>query len=301
MVGLAVVLLAAGPAALLAGPAEARVGTSGIRVHLEDPGSTPRSLLRIQPGSTPARRIVTFTTEVMQSGIATQTVGPLAIQTTIAFSGTTKGPGGTIQLPYKYEGFQLLASSVGTPEELAAVRAALSQSPGLGGQFTLSPTGAVVSGHISVPSGTSSALRSLLQQLSDQSTQLSVPLPTQAVGVGAHWRATTQLTVGGISLTQTYDYTLRAHDGTTVALDVSYVQSAPRQRVKSKSFPSNETVTVTTYRIAGTGTSTIDLSQVAPMTGHVAAQGIQVFRVQQGRQSRLLNQQLQIGVDVAPG
>lgn len=236
----------------------------------------------------------------MQSGIVTQTVGPLAIQTRISFGPSSKGPRGTIQFPYRYEGFQLLDTSVGTPQDLDAVRRGLAQTSGLGGQFTLTSTGAVVSGHITVPPGTSSALRSLLQQLSDQSTQLSVPLPTQAVGIGAHWQATTQLLLAGIKVTQTYDYVLRSHDGTTLGLDVSYVQTARRQRITSNAVSPGSTATITSYRIAGSGSSTVDLSQIAPSVGHVAARGDQILRVQRGRQSATLNQQLTLGVDVAP-
>lgn len=204
-------------------------------------------------------------------------------------------------MSYAYQTFKVLDSSVGTPAQLDAIRASLAQFQGFSGQYTLSSTGAVLSNHFVIPATVNSTLRSLLQQLSDQSNQLSVPLPTEAVGPGARWRATTQLVAGGIRLTQTYDYTLRSRVGTRLNLDLRYTQIAQRQRTALPGVPPGTTVTVTKYHVAGSGTTNVDLTQVVSASAHLAAQGLQVFQVQQGGQSETINQQLNLGIDVTTG
>ena len=208
---------------------------------------------------------------------------------------------GSIRVPYSYGSFQLLGTSVGSPSQLDAVRTSLAQFEGLQGQFTLTSTGAVRSNSFKIPPTVKGTARSVLQQLSDQSSQLSVPLPTQAVGVGARWETTSQLTVSGIKFTQKYGYTLRTRDGTRLTLDVTSLQTAPRQRVNSSGLPAGASVNVISSRVAGTGTTVLDLSQVAPLSGHLVAGGVQIYRVQQGSRQATLNQRLELGIDVTAG
>jgi hypothetical protein len=245
-------------------------------------------------------RSLTFGTQVTRSGISTGTVGPLQIRTIITAMVHNAGPKGTIRIPYTYGNFQLLNTSVGDPQQLAAVRTSLAQYRGLSGEYAVSSTGQVLSNRFKIPSGVNSTLRSLLQQLSSQSDQLSVPLPTQAVGIGARWRGTTQLSAGGITARQTYEYTLRSREGGRLALDVTYTQTAPHQRVSAPGLSKGETVDVTNYLVTGTGTTGLDLSQVAPLNGHLVAQGVQEFQVKQGSQSGKLTQHVQLSVDLAP-
>ncbi len=198
---------------VVAGPAPAETTRLGVQVKLLDAGAAPRGLLRLRPVATPQALVLTFSTEETQSGISSLHVGPLVIQTVVSFAPSSTTANGTIRVPYTYGAFQLLDSSAGSPQELMALRDALATFQGFGGQMELSSTGAVISNSFSIPATVNSQVRDLLQQVSHQSDQLGVPLPSQAVGIGARWQATTHLFVSGISLTQTYVYTLRSRAG----------------------------------------------------------------------------------------
>ena len=291
-------VVATAAASFVSGPAEARVASAGVQVQLLDPGAKPREVLRFAPNTTPVSRTLTLSSEITQSGVSSAAVGPLQIRTVISTATGTAGPNGTTRVPYIYASFQLLDTSTGTPQQLDDVRTSLAQFQGLGGEYTLSSTGAVLSNRLDIPSAVNSTVRGFLEQLSSQSAQLSVPLPTKAVGIGARWRGTTQLTVAGISARQTYDYKLRSHDGGRLAVDVHYVQVAAPQRVRSPGLAPGVSVDVTSYHIAGTGATVVDLSQVIPLSGHLAAQGIQEFRVRQGGRSGKLNQHVLAGIDL---
>jgi hypothetical protein len=291
-------IVAAAATSVVAPPVNAGVARSGGQIQLLDPGANPRAPIRLKADPAPETETLTFSTEITQSGVASAHVGPLAIQTRISITGIGAGPNGTIRVPYTYGSFKLLDISVGPAQQLNAVRASLAGFQGFGGQFTLSSTGAVLANRFVIPRTVSSSVQSLLQQVSDQSDQLSVPLPTQAIGVGARWRGTTQLVAGGIKFKQTYEYTLLSRDGNRLSLDVRYTQTAPRQRVAAAGLPSGATLTVTGYHIAGAGTSVLDLSQVIPASSHLTAQGLQIFHLQRGGQSGTLNQQVHVGVDL---
>lgn len=294
-------VLAAVSAPIASAPARAATVRSGVQIQLLDPGAPPRAALRLKPDPAPQSRTLTFSSQVTQSGASSASVGPLQIQAAVSFTGSSVGSNGTIRVPYAYNSFTLLDSSTGTAQQLAAVRASFAQFRGLSGQYTLAPTGAVLSNHLVIPPTVDSTVRSLLQQVTDQANQLTVPLPTQPVGVGARWQAVTQLVAGGLRLSQTYEYSLQSHDGTRLSLAVHYTQTGAKQRFSPSGIPAGTTATVTSYHVTGSGTSVIDLSQVAALNGHIAAQGVQVFRIQRGSQSETINQQVQLGVDVAPG
>lgn len=68
--------------------------------------------------------------------------------------------------------------------------------------------------------GGSEVLERMLDDFANQSSNLSVLLPEEAVGVGARWQATSSVTVGGIisDLVMTYELTRVTDDGYTVTL-----------------------------------------------------------------------------------
>lgn len=285
----------------LAGTAPAETTRPSVQVKLVNRGADPRSLVRLAPIPEPQSVVLTLGTEITQSGVSSQHIGPLNIQTVVSFAPTSTAANGTIHAPYTYGAFQLLDSSIGPPEALTAIRDGFRQFQGFGGQLTLSSTGAVISNTFSIPPAVDPNVRSLLQQLSGQSNQLGVPLPSQAIGIGARWQATTHLFVSGLSLTQTYEYTLRSRAGTRLGIDVRYTQTAANQRVRLPGVPGNASVTVAGYRITGSGLTVADLSHLASVSGHVTAEGVQRFRIQRGRRSGTLDQELRLSVDVSGG
>lgn len=259
-------------------------------------------MLRLTALAAPIKRTATYSEQLVQSGgPSTVSVGPLRMRTVISSVIPPAAPGGVITVPFTYGSFRLLPTSVGSSAQLKAIRAYLATFGGLSGEFTVSTTGAVLSSSVAIPPSANATVRTLLQQLSNQSSQLSVPLPTQAVGIGARWRATTHLSAVGVELSQTYEYTLVRHEGTRLTLEVGYTQTGARQPAAFPGLPAGVTAELTGWNITGTGTTVLDLSQVIAVEGHLEAQGREEFRFDQGAQSETLDQHVKFGFDVAPG
>jgi len=140
----------------------------------------------------------------------------------------------------------------------------------------------------------------LMSQVSDQVGSLAVPFPVEAVGIGARWRGVSSARSTGIDARQTYEYTVRERDADHVVLDVEYTQTAPRQRAELPGVPTGTKVSITKFRVAGTGTATIGLSALLPVESKTHAAGVQIFSVQENGDHHTLTQKVTADVSVSP-
>jgi hypothetical protein len=141
----------------------------------------------------------------------------------------------------------------------------------------------------------------IADQLGNQLGYFNVVFPLEPVGVGARWRAMSTLTVSGIDVVQTYDYTVRLREASMVTVDVDYVQTAPRQRVSLPGVPKTARVDLTRHRVNGSGTITIDLASVLPSDGTMHTSGTQHFRIRASGDEGTLTQRLVFDVSFTPG
>jgi hypothetical protein len=141
---------------------------------------------------------------------------------------------------------------------------------------------------------------SLVTQLGDQLRTLSIPFPAEPVGVGARWRATTQLTLNGIEATQVYEYKLKKRTGTKLVIGVTGTQTARRQTVELPDTASGAQLEVRKFKSSFRGENTVELTSLLPTAGQVKSNGDQTFRIKAGSQSGTLTQQLTVRLVVKP-
>ncbi|HKA92842.1 MAG TPA: hypothetical protein VKE97_03500, partial [Acidimicrobiia bacterium] len=122
----------------------------------------------------------------------------------------------------------------------------------------------------------------------------------EAVGVGARWRATTQLTLNSIDAQQVYEYTLRKRTGSKLVIGVTGTQTAGQQTVELPNVASGAQVEVRKFKTSFRGENTVDLTNLLPTAGQVRSNGDQTFRIQAGNNSGTLNQHLTVRLVVKP-
>jgi hypothetical protein len=110
-------------------------------------------------------------------------------------------------------------------ELLAIFEPMLDTLQGLGVRVMMDAIGTVESMQVMLPDDADPVMRSVLEQLPQSMGQLSFPLPTEALGVGAQWRATSQVTMGPLAMEQTVTYTLVAREGDRLTLAAELSQS----------------------------------------------------------------------------
>jgi hypothetical protein len=105
------------------------------------------------------------------------------------------------------------------------------------------------------------ALDPASQQLMESGAQLSVPLPTEPVGVGAVWTVVQPLEISGALTTQTSRYTVESIDGSVVTLAVATDQVVePGAIIREQGLE----IEVLSWTNTGTGTLVLDLTKATP-------------------------------------
>lgn len=91
--------------------------------------------------------------------------------------------------------------------------------------------------------------------------QLSVPLPSEPVGIGASWEVAQSLNLAGIEPRQTTTYTLTAIEGTVITLEAMISQVVEPGSVIAQG---GAEVEVASWTNDGTGTMELDLTAIVP-------------------------------------
>ena len=293
--------LVAGALGSVAQEAEADAGAP--RVTLLSAGKAPLAPLRLVllPGT--SHGLVEFREELHQvlDGSPGTDVNTPPIRIPIDASVDAVSTKGDASVSTSYGDPTVVDDGSLDAESRASLESTLTTLDGVTTTATVTPRNAWRDPQVSGTEQLDTTTAQLTEQLGSQLGYFTVVFPQEAVGVGGRWRTTTSLTVAGIDVAQTYDYTLRARQANAVTIDVEYVQTAPRQRVSLPGVPKTARVDLTRYRVTGSGTVTIDLASVLPTDGTIHASGQQVFRVRSSGDEGTLTQKLAFDVAFTPG
>ena len=119
----------------------------------------------------------------------------------------------------------------------------------------MDPRGNVRDAAAELPPGAPAELEGTLEQVRQTVEGASVPLPTDAVGVGAKWRVLKRIVAGGLDIVQVASYRLDELQGDVIVLDTVVTQFAASEAAQSKGFP----LRLLHFGSTGGGRSTIDL------------------------------------------
>lgn len=257
----------------VAGARKAQSSTPEIEVLAA--GSEPREALRLAPGVGASERsamTVRFTIE--QSGVSDATLKAPPIRVRMEATLQDVNENGDLHATFSYPSFDVLKGNGASARERRSLQRRLAGLTGVTGELTLTTRGALVDSNLAIPPGLDPNTEQLLGQLRDQFRDVTVPLPEPEVGIGARWRATSQLTLNGIQARQVYEYRLKKRTGTTLELDVRGTQTAKRQTVDT---PGGVTLRVKSYKTTYRGTTVTDLAGLLPVSSRIRGSGDQTF------------------------
>lgn len=161
--------------------------------------------------------------------------------------------------------FELLsAEAEGTDAQAAQLNQALASTKGISGWYRVDPRGQVSESQVKAPEGDNPA-GAVMQDLEQSMQQMAAPFPVEAVGNGARWRVTQNVTNNNMRMTQTAEYTLRERNGNRLVLDVKMVDAALDA---AGGLPPG--ATLDSVRMQGGGATTIQLDRLVP-TGSIEA------------------------------
>lgn len=240
-------------------------GSRALRITLVDPGEAPRAPLRrsFTPGRTgsfqlemvselhqkandlelPSQPMPQSRIELHTKVLRTNEDGSASVRFTVADASIV---GGTENADGEPTGID--------PALADAARRDLGAIQGTEITYAVSPRGVISNPGVILkreePLGRSADLQ--LQQLQRTLEQIVVPLPEEPVGLGARWRVSTPIDLGGISATRSIEYQLlEQHEGGRLELSFSITVTAPEQRLTNINIPAGAELHLT--ELAGTG------------------------------------------------
>jgi len=300
------VVLTAGPAladhAAVAGEVHAQTTPApSPTVEVLAAGKAPLEPLRLAPaGSASQRSAMTVTFAIQQSGVSSASVKPPPTKATVETMLQGVTPEGNLQVSFSYPSFEVLKGGDASKSSRRRIEQAFAGLKGLSGQLTLTPQGVLVDSALNVPPDLDPSVASLVTQLGDQLRTLAIPFPEAPVGVGARWRASTDLSLNGIQAHQVYEYTLKKRNGSKVELGVRGTQTADQQTVELPNVPQGAKLQIQSYKTTFRGQNSVDLTSLLPVAGEIRSSGNQTFRIESGSNSGTLKQHLSVHLLLKP-
>ena len=284
-------------------PTTAAAGGTASGVTVEDPGAEPRQplVLRITPGSSDKAAFLS------RIGLTATADGqPLDIGTLPGFKivldqrADRVDPDGTVHYTVTFSDASVEATPGADPATVQQSQAGLAQMKGLRGTGSFDAQGDNHQLSFDTSAVSDPAIRSTLDSLSSQIGNLSAPLPSQPLGIGARWTARRSATINGITVNTTTTYTLRSRTGDRYELDLVQRADAPPGPTEIPNLPAGTEASIERFEVQGTGRITGDLTHQLPVSSTVKAEGDGSFIVSQGAQRGALTQHLTLDFELSP-
>jgi hypothetical protein len=127
----------------------------------------------------------------------------------------------------------------------------------------MSSRGISQGGDMKLPPGADPQMRQSMDLIKESLSNISLPLPEEAVGSGAKWEVTQALKSQGMTIQQTATYQLASVEGERVIVKGSMVQTAADQKIQNPAIPA---LKMDVAKMTGEGNANLafDLSRLLP-------------------------------------
>ena len=226
-----------------------------------DPGREPRRVLRYElTAGQETTSVISVRMSVDQTSEgSSELIASPGLSQTIRFT-VTGVDGSGADLAFVVESAEVDRSGTTlSDEDLFFLTGSVRQLVGLTGSARITDRGAMESFVFEAPDGLDGALVSALELATGRPDTLTLPLPSEPVGVGARWETVTSIDLGSNRIDQTAVYTVTEIDGNLITYTGTISQ---RGSHRSSDGP----VTPGTGGHQGTVEGRLDLSALTPVS-----------------------------------
>lgn len=267
----------------LAAPPEAEAGTASpageaqaaersggpVQIKLLGPGAEPRTKLRLGPRPD-ATQTVGMTAKssviVTMAGNAMPSMKVPPMIFTLSCKTESVMPNGDINYELHFDDAAVGEDSDANPAIAEMVKASLAGLKGLTAKCTLTDRGLAKKADIAIPAGADERVKASIEQMKDSISQVQVPLPEDAVGVGASWEVKQKTKSQGMAVEVTTTYTLAAVENEVFTIKSSTVKTAAKQKIASPVMPQMK-ADLSKLTSSGSSTTKIELAKLMPTEG----------------------------------
>lgn len=284
------------------GDAEGGAGerAAGGGVQLLDAGKEPRRELRfvLRPGQTfRTRMTMTMGMNMAIDGRAMPSM-PLPPMEVLIAGRIDEVEDGVARYSFTYERIGAVRTEGIDPAVASQYDTALQKMHGLQGTGSIDAQGNVGESTVDTSKVTDPTLKSTLDSMTAQISNMTVPFPTEAVGVGARWKADRRTLLNGITTDASHTYTLRSRDGDRYVLDVEQSVTAAPGPVEIPGLGAGR-AEIVDYLVENRGEIAGDLTRVLPVSSDISGGGDIEMKVSDGGQTANLFQKLTLQVTFA--
>ena len=178
------------------------------------------------------------------------------------------------------------------PNVVSQVDASLQAMKGMRGTGTVDRQARSGKATLDTAGVTDPNLKSTLDSFTSQVSNLTVPFPSEAVGVGARWRGRQEVLLNGITTRSTSTYTLQRRDGDEYEFEVEQDVTSPKGEVDLPGLPEGASAELVDYAVTNRGTIRGRLSSLLPVSSRLSGGGDIEMGVTQGSERSTLLQKL---------
>lgn len=245
------------------------------QLALLSPGAEPKQELRFKP-KVNIKQTLTMTMNMdMAMSFAGQAMPKVKIPTSVMkmeVAVTQVDPNGDIHSQFAYTDADVVADPSLPPEMVNAIRTSIKKMVGLKGTSISDNRGQLKSSNFVLPEGSDPITKQMLEQVSNSLGQFASPVPQEAVGMGAKWRVSSGLKLGGINLNQSAIYELVSLKDNVATFNITMEQQANAQKLTLPGLPSEANISLKSLKSQGQGQMILPLDAVMPSSSMISIQ-----------------------------
>lgn len=277
------------------------VGAPAI-VTLLSPGAEPRTRLRYTVASTYKEHMsmnMLMSMSMEMGGMAMPAMQMPMMKMGADLNVTSVAASGDITYSIAFTGFGVDSTPGVDPAVIAAMGGLDADIKSLKGSSTISDRGIARSVNFDFSKVTNPALKQTMDSVSSSIQNMSMPLPEEAVGVGARWEVRHSLAAGGMQVFQKTVFELVKLDGKTATLKLTVESTAPPQAINNPAMPPGADVRLQKLAGSGTGTMTVNLDALVP-TSEATMQQNMVMAISLGGDTQTMSGVTTMKIGISP-
>ena len=226
-------------------------------VTVLEPGTAPRTPLRYQ-----LRPRQQETMDVTMHMGMTMNIGEMSVPVelppfTISARAEVTDIASSGDISYAIAFTKLAVGAGGNEAVTAALKQSEASMTSVKGTGVVSNRGVPRSMKMDTSGITDPTMKQTFDQMASSFQNMSMPMPEEAVGVGARWEVRNAMESGGISIFQKTEYQVVSIDGPVLTLKAKIEQTAPPQPISLPTMPPGADATLS--KMTGTGSGTVSL------------------------------------------
>lgn len=238
-------------------------------VELLSAGTEPRQPLRFAPlpnTKQTAQMTMKMDMEMSVGGQTQRLPAPPSMQMTMESNVTKVDANGDIHVNFSYVDTDVVADADTPPEIVNAMRESMKTLVGMKSSAIMDNQGNTKQVNVSFPEEVDSNTKQMMEQLINSMQQISLPMPSEPVGIGAKWQFPNSMVVNGMTLNQMAVCELVDLKDNIATIQVSIEQQADSQKMPlPQGLPAGTSVDLKSLTSQGNGKVTIALNQILPI------------------------------------